>query len=130
MHTVHNTVYDIPLDVWRRTLLHLRARDVCAYRGVDRHAARLVVPFVPHTQGPVKHCSRMGTGHSDAFVWMIEQTEEAYDFESCFEAAAGAGHLEILEILKRRSLTRGASSLRAIFTAVFKTSMGHLPILL
>jgi hypothetical protein len=65
--------YDLPHDIWKLVFLHVNARDICAFRAIDKEASR-VAPFVPHTQGPITHCMKpMNKGHADAFVWTIEQ---------------------------------------------------------
>ena len=118
-------VYDLPCEIWKHVLLYVRARDVCAFRTVDRYAARFIAPFVPHASGPRFHCSRhrhgIVTGHEEAFVWMIEHREETYDFSACFNAASARGCLNILDILERRGLRNSSSK-----TMDYAAMNGHL----
>ena len=116
--------YDLPHDIWKLVLLHVHARDICAFRAVDKEASRVVAPFVPHTQGPITHCMKpMNKGHTDAFVWTIEQYDTHYDFSGCSRIAAKNGHLDILRALSKRSLFNGSSSVMDL-----AAKNGHLEI--
>ena len=106
IETPMKTVYvphDVPHDVWREVSLHLRSEDVCAFRAVNRETARVIIPFVPHTLGPLAHCVTPNiTGHEgelDVLLWMTAQKEVTYDFSDCLDVAAEYGHLEIVQWL-------------------------------